>query len=38
MNKKIINKIYKIFKTKNILINTFKNLKSLNSRRFYELL
>ena len=31
MNKETINKIYEIFKMKNIFINIFKNLKSLNS-------
>ena len=38
MNKKVIDKIYKMFEMKNIFINTFKNLRSLNFRRFYELL
>ena len=38
MNKGIIDKIYKIFEMKNIFINIFRNLRSLNSRRFYELL
>ena len=38
INKEAINKIYKMFKMKNIFINMFKNLKSLSFRRFYELL
>ena len=38
VNREVIYKVYEIFEIEKISINTSRNLRSLDSRRFYELL